>query len=91
MRFDLRSKNSGWVSEASLKNGRAFGVLTRLDGKLHVLGGDDGSYDGHDDSDDDGDDDYKVTMMVIMMMTLVMMTMVTMMISMMIIASFCKA
>ena len=51
MRFDLCSKNSGWVPEASLKNGRAFGVLTRLDGKLHVLGGDDGSYDGHDGAD----------------------------------------
>ena len=51
LRFDLCSKNSGWVSEASLKNGRAFGVLTRLDGKLHVLGGDDGSYDGHDGAD----------------------------------------
>ena len=42
LRFYFCSKNSGWVAEASLNHGRAFGVLARLDGKLHILGGEDG-------------------------------------------------
>ena len=40
--FYFCSKDSGWVAEASLNHGRAFGVLARLDGKLHILGGEDG-------------------------------------------------
>ena len=42
------SENSVWVPEAQLNNGRAFGVLTHLDGKLHIIGGD----DDHNDYDD---------------------------------------
>ena len=42
------SENSVWVPEAPLNNGRAFGVLTQLDGKLHIIGGD----DDHNDYDD---------------------------------------
>ena len=41
------SENSAWVPEAPLNNGRAFGVLTQLDGKLHIIGGN----DDHNDYD----------------------------------------
>ena len=96
MIFDLCSENSGWVSEASLKIGRAFGVLTHLDGKLHALGGADDDPDDNDADADNNDlginDDNEcgwslimMIMMIIMLKAMMMPTMVmVMMISMMI-------
>ena len=83
MIFDLCSENSGWVSEASLKIGRAFGVLTHLDGKLHALGGADDDPDDNDaDADnndlginDDNECGWSLIMMIIMLKAMMMQTM----------------